>query len=156
MFRNSVRMKKAALACLVTAVIWIGVSLVPFATLGWIRWGLPWGMMNKPLSDYAEVRWGIGPYTYGVITTVSVSNGLVYGVIAGSLTYALSRTRYAWPRCRRCGYNLHGLVKPRCPECGESFKKYDWPQCEQCGYFVRSVSGSRCPQCEKSFERPVQ
>ncbi len=23
------------------------------------------------------------------------------------------------PRCRRCGYILRGLPKPRCPECGE-------------------------------------
>jgi hypothetical protein len=23
------------------------------------------------------------------------------------------------PRCRRCGYILHGLSRPQCPECGE-------------------------------------
>ena len=23
------------------------------------------------------------------------------------------------PRCRKCGYVLHGLSEPRCPECGE-------------------------------------
>jgi hypothetical protein len=23
--------------------------------------------------------------------------------------------------CRRCGYNLTGLLEPRCPECGEPF-----------------------------------
>jgi hypothetical protein len=25
------------------------------------------------------------------------------------------------PRCTRCGYNLTGLVSPRCPECGQPF-----------------------------------
>ena len=25
-------------------------------------------------------------------------------------------------RCRSCGYNLHGLREPRCPECGEAFE----------------------------------
>jgi len=24
-----------------------------------------------------------------------------------------------YSRCRRCGYILHGLSRPRCPECGE-------------------------------------
>ncbi len=24
-------------------------------------------------------------------------------------------------RCRSCGYNLHGLTEPRCPECGTPF-----------------------------------
>lgn len=25
------------------------------------------------------------------------------------------------PICLKCGYNLHGLIEPRCPECGEGF-----------------------------------
>lgn len=40
-------------------------------------------------------------------------------------TAVLVRTRY-WPvypsgHCVVCGYNLHGLQKPRCPECGTPF-----------------------------------
>jgi hypothetical protein len=27
------------------------------------------------------------------------------------------------PRCRSCGYLLHGLTEPRCPECGRQFAK---------------------------------
>jgi hypothetical protein len=26
-------------------------------------------------------------------------------------------------RCETCGYNLHGLVEPRCPECGVHFDR---------------------------------
>ena len=25
------------------------------------------------------------------------------------------------PICLRCGYDVKGLAKPRCPECGEAF-----------------------------------
>ena len=34
------------------------------------------------------------------------------------------RRRFAVPsgHCRACGYNLHGLSEPRCPECGQSFE----------------------------------
>ena len=33
--------------------------------------------------------------------------------------------RFVWHRsgrCVRCGYNLHGLIEPRCPECGNEFE----------------------------------
>ena len=32
---------------------------------------------------------------------------------------ALHRFRGEDCRCRRCGYILHGISEPRCPECGE-------------------------------------
>lgn len=32
-----------------------------------------------------------------------------------------------YPRCTGCGYNLTGLVEPRCPECGRGFTKADAP-----------------------------
>jgi predicted RNA-binding Zn-ribbon protein involved in translation (DUF1610 family) len=28
-----------------------------------------------------------------------------------------------WPNCSKCGYNLTGLMEPRCPECGTPFDR---------------------------------
>ncbi len=30
--------------------------------------------------------------------------------------------------CSRCGYSLHGLTAPRCPECGRPFERKDVPE----------------------------
>ncbi len=32
-----------------------------------------------------------------------------------------------YPRCAGCGYNLTGLIEPRCPECGRGFTTADAP-----------------------------
>ena len=33
--------------------------------------------------------------------------------------------RHRSQRCIRCGYDLHGLTEPRCPECGTPFEKHE-------------------------------
>ncbi len=35
------------------------------------------------------------------------------------------RMRRRRGRCAACGYDLHGLLQPRCPECGEGFEVAD-------------------------------
>jgi hypothetical protein len=80
--------------------------------------------------------------TYGMRFTVSGGRALRWGYfrtpaltawveewlpIVGAMTVALlvchllmcRRSRPRQPACRRCGYYLHGLTQPRCPECGE-------------------------------------
>jgi hypothetical protein len=71
-----------------------------------------------------QVRSPTGPFTINVLTVLSVIHGLP-PVLAGILTFHwLRRGRPArpgtLPRCRRCGYILHGLSAPKCPECGTS------------------------------------
>jgi len=49
---------------------------------------------------------------------------LILGTACGAaLTYAYLTRRYqersTETRCRKCGYILRGIPKPRCPECGE-------------------------------------
>ncbi len=35
--------------------------------------------------------------------------------------YIIAERRYRG-LCLKCGYSLHGLIEPRCPECGTAFE----------------------------------
>lgn len=46
------------------------------------------------------------------------------GAALGAVYHPFRQTRLARrdpSRCRKCGYDLHGLPEPRCPECGSPF-----------------------------------
>ncbi len=49
--------------------------------------------------------------------------GAIYtAVTASSMRQARKELpRFAWWQCRRCGFALFGLTRPRCPECGQGF-----------------------------------
>ena len=75
----------------------------------------------------------------------SIAIGLLTGFAACSMLPALLltsvvfiRNRY-WPvhepgRCRVCDYDLRGLPKPRCPECGTPFDPAEVPALAQDGH----------------------
>ncbi len=56
--------------------------------------------------------------------------------------------------CPNCGYDLFGLPEPRCPECGEPFrrpeKSPDW-QCPECGEKIEGQF-TACWKC--GYEQP--
>lgn len=71
-----------------------------------------------------------------IVTMCSLLSKLLFGGLSGSdllvlLGGAPLAPLAAWflyrnrkevaGRCRSCGYNLHGLSEPRCPECGAPF-----------------------------------
>ncbi len=43
------------------------------------------------------------------------------GVVLGHRINQAMRAELQPPRCLKCGYPLHGLPEPRCPECGTAF-----------------------------------
>src|SRR5688572_30737559 len=45
------------------------------------------------------------------------------GVIMIDVGPMVTAREQIYARCLRCGYQLHGLPEPRCPECGNDF---DW------------------------------
>lgn len=71
--------------------------------------------------------WPIPQSTWGAI-----SGAIVGGTSALSVQIFWRRplqreirrelNRRGVPICVRCGYNLHGLAEPRCPECGTPFE----------------------------------
>ena len=64
------------------------------------------------------------------ITAVSFPHWMLLSVLgilamplwAMALRLARRRFRHARELCVGCGYNLHGLTEPRCPECGTPFE----------------------------------
>ncbi len=56
---------------------------------------------------------------------VSLPLWLLLLVLAAPTAYLWHRDRrFRFPsgHCQQCGYNLHGLTEPRCPECGTGFE----------------------------------
>jgi hypothetical protein len=51
--------------------------------------------------------------------------------------------------CANCGYNLYGLITPRCPECGTPFRMLQSWACPACG---RTIEGqfTECWKCGTS------
>lgn len=63
---------------------------------------------------------------------------VTFGIPVGLLAWFWFLTRigilpktYRAGHCRSCGYNLQGLVEPRCPECGEPFPKEEFADLER-------------------------
>lgn len=49
---------------------------------------------------------------------------LIAPVVFVALFWRFTPTRTKnQPICSTCGYNLHGLTEPRCPECGTPFER---------------------------------
>ena len=58
---------------------------------------------------------------YPVLIAVYFLPAIMVAVVSYTLAtlHARAKELEDGPRCRRCGYILRGLPKPRCPECGE-------------------------------------
>ena len=73
------------------------------------------------------------PFVIGNLLQAALYLGLGVYLVFGSrgLARALARMQYHPPKraadaetnCIYCGYDLRGLSKPRCPECGREFDK---------------------------------
>ena len=59
---------------------------------------------------------------------------LLLGVLAFSYMMQRGKSRFVRqylhdrgvPICTNCGYDIHGLPEPRCPECGQPFDPYQF------------------------------
>jgi len=67
------------------------------------------------ISSRNDLLYVVGPWIIGWLIPVAVLSGIVF---------LRNRYRPVYPsgHCAKCGYNLHGLTEPRCPECGKSFE----------------------------------
>ena len=68
-------------------------------------WELSWAGMSINLAVWSAMAWAIMGLAVNVRRTVRTRGG----------------------RCVSCGYDLHGLPEPRCPECGNE-EASDVPQ----------------------------
>jgi len=64
----------------------------------------------------------------------------LYPVIAAFRGPVGRARRQAWMTCRRCGYDLHGLTNPRCPECGAGFRP-ERPPANRLTAFIQKPTG---------------
>lgn len=62
------------------------------------------------------------------LNTITALAGIAIGVCA--VLWRLARRRYPDGHCEHCGYNLHGLIDPRCPECGRVYAVPELPSSE--------------------------
>ena len=90
-----------------------------------IGWGS--GYASAPLGDVLDECWeALAVVVGGEAARYVLIAALATGPWAAALlVYAyLRRGRRAPPdsylRCTGCGYILHGLSEPRCPECGQA------------------------------------
>ena len=103
-----------------------------YVTGGWLLLGgangLPlWWVLRRKLPWSTPLVFSVGIAIGGVISLVSVSQGGRF--LWPLLALWLGAAGVRW-RCRDapvvgycviCGYDLRGLDKPRCPECGQPF-----------------------------------
>jgi hypothetical protein len=95
--------------------VWIALLLLCYGTVFAYRGGAPW------LYLYRSVRSG------------SFANALMHLSFTGAfvavpiLLAVAARRVFVRPsnivpgHCSKCGYDLRGLIEPRCPECGRGF-----------------------------------
>ena len=98
-------------------------------------WGI-WGRTYKIswLPQFAPIRiWRNPKLSWSRCLYFTISNWWLPSwmpfVICGVIFYRCDPLRYSRRRkreklglCIQCGYNLHGLTEPRCPECGQPFE----------------------------------
>lgn len=97
-------------AIAVVILIWFGISATEILRAVWVE-EIAVGHLAK-----AHALPMLGGTLVGCATTAAVVSVVVY-----------ARRRY-WPvhipgTCRKCGYDLYGLLAPRCPECGCPFER---------------------------------
>jgi len=98
---------------------WFWRAAIAVAVAG--CWPIVWTLLEVwflkgSTSHFADI---VGAELYRVSFTASSA------IIALGVFAILTRIFGADPadrelHCRRCGYILHGLSEPRCPECGEA------------------------------------
>lgn len=87
----------------------------------WIR---PFATKPSLLPRYRNVMTRLGGRL--VYLSVPLPSLLLLTLVATGVLWRLDR-RYPPGHCHKCGYNLRGLPKPRCPECGTDFDPSNLP-----------------------------
>jgi len=114
-----------------TLVLCLAGFVASFFSTSWARAFLAWSAFSAlPLVGLTILvvvppRWG------GSRTEDCVVIALMYGPSSVLATAALlvmhrkgrSARRRRAHQCTECGYDLWGLIEPRCPECGTPFPK---------------------------------
>lgn len=96
----------------------VGCLLGPLLTLPGLF--LSHFMGGSPLVTDGGVR-SLPEYLFVTL----LGNGLVGGVAGAVVGFVSRRSRQTVPgMCRGCGYNLHGNVSGRCPECGREIDEF--------------------------------
>jgi len=93
----------------------------------WLIFG-PTMLIN--LGGFLVFLGGMGPARSGGLLGLQILVWLGFLILHASILF-LATKRYLHLRsipighCMACGYNLHGLPEPRCPECGTPFNPED-------------------------------
>ena len=66
--------------------------------------------------------------------------------------FTLSLIQHRWPprallTCPGCAYDLGGLTRNVCPECGDAFTA----RCGACGCELSEMATGTCPECDSRF-----
>jgi hypothetical protein len=108
------------------ALAWTGEWLVRYRRMYRLIFAGTWLELLITIPVDVQVRKRTNCYC-GEGTFLALIVGITTAVWAfGPGLYLLFLTRRLQRRadlsvCRGCGYDLHGLVEPRCPECGRTF-----------------------------------
>lgn len=100
-------------ACVVKGLIagWASAALLALAA--WIGFGEL--LDTAPTAPPLHALWNV------VISVAVLSVAGAIGVAAGRRHWRRTMFVAGPPRCATCGYQLTGLDRPRCPECGTPF-----------------------------------
>ena len=87
-----------------------------------------WGFSRHrvPMIWTPAVTRGPRPRAPMLTVTVRIPLWMLFAAVALPTAFLWYRDRRLRPgHCAHCGYNLHGLTEPRCPECGTGFHAGD-------------------------------
>lgn len=97
-------------------------STSAFAVLGCIGGWIPQfvGFVYR-----GQIHWK--PVILGMWIAAMIVLWLVMALLVSGIVFLRNRYRpvYLAGHCTKCGYNLHGLTEPRCPECGKTFERQE-------------------------------